>query len=143
MITGESAAPEMQAAIRAHIEAQPEVERIISLITLQWGEQLMIAVQAKMQRQTSDLALIDAINTVEAGIQARWPQAKWCFFEPDVEAGRGLTAGRIGARFTQGGCMNRCAASVQSALRHDTCDHTASTHGESHLFALLNEWICR
>jgi cation diffusion facilitator family transporter len=88
MITGESAAPETQAAIKAHIEAQPEVERIINLITLQWGEQLMIAVQAKMQRQASDVALIDAINAVEASIQARWPQAKWCFFEPDVETGK-------------------------------------------------------
>ena len=84
MITGESAAPEVRAAIRAHIEARDEVDCVINLITLQWGEQLMIAVQAKMHPQASDTALIDAINAVEASIQRRWPQAKWCFFEPDV-----------------------------------------------------------
>ncbi|MBC7414274.1 MAG: cation diffusion facilitator family transporter [Herminiimonas sp.] len=84
MITGESAAPEVRSAIRAHIEARDEVDSVINLITLQWGEQLMIAVQAKMRPQPSDNALIDAINAVEASIQLRWPQAKWLFFEPDV-----------------------------------------------------------
>jgi cation diffusion facilitator family transporter len=86
MITGESAVPEVHAAIKAHIEARPEVERVIHLITLQWGEHLMVAVQAKMQPQTSDVSLVNAINVVEESIQSRWPQAKWCFFEPDFEA---------------------------------------------------------
>ncbi len=88
MITGESADPEMQAAIQAHIEAQEQVECVINLITLQWGEQLMVAVQAKMAPQPSDRALIDAINEVEDRLQARWPQIKWCFFEPDIIEGK-------------------------------------------------------
>ena len=88
MITGESAAPDVRAAIHAHIEARPEVAGVINLITLQWGEQLMIAVQAKMQPQPSDRALVDAINAVEESIQLRWPEAKWCFFEPDVIGGK-------------------------------------------------------
>src|SRR5439155_20305765 len=88
MITGESAAPETHAAIKRHIEQHPEVERVIHLITLQWGEQLMIAVQANMLPQPSDTALVDAINDVEHSLQERWPQARWCFFEPDFEAGR-------------------------------------------------------
>ena len=87
MITGESAAPDVRGAILAHIEARPEVESVINLITLQWGEQLMVAVHAKMQPQVTDRALIDAINLVECSIQARWPQAKWCFFEPDHGGG--------------------------------------------------------
>lgn len=84
MITGESAAPEVHAAIKAHIEARPEVGRVINLITLQWGAQLMIAVQAEMRAQPSDRALVAAINAVEDSLQVRWPQAKWCFFEPDA-----------------------------------------------------------
>jgi divalent metal cation (Fe/Co/Zn/Cd) transporter len=87
MITGESADLEVRAAIRAHIVARPEVDSVINLITLQWGAQLMIAVQAKMHAQPSDRALVDAINAVEASIQARWPHAKWCFFEPDLVGG--------------------------------------------------------
>lgn len=86
MITGESAESATHAAIKAHIEARHEVASVIHLITLQWGEQLMIAVQAKMKPQPSDTALVHAINAVEESIQAKWPQAKWCFFEPDFES---------------------------------------------------------
>jgi cation diffusion facilitator family transporter len=87
MITGESAAPEVHAAIKAHILARPEVDRVIHLITVQWGSQLMVAVQARMHAQPSDHALVEAINTVEETIQQRWPTVKWCFFEPDFEPG--------------------------------------------------------
>lgn len=83
MVTGESAAPEIHAAIKAHIEARPEIDSVINLISMQWGEQVMIAVQAEMRPQPSDLALVDAINRIEASIQSRWPQVYWCFFEPD------------------------------------------------------------
>lgn len=88
MITGESAAPEVHAAIKAHIEAHAEVDRVIHLITLQWGAQLMIAVQASMRPQNSDTALVDAINAIEESLQQKWPQAKWCFFEPDFAPGK-------------------------------------------------------
>ncbi|MFZ6843664.1 cation diffusion facilitator family transporter [Undibacterium sp. RuTC16W] len=88
MITGESSAPEVNAAIKSHINSHPQVDHVINLITLQWGEQLMIAVQAKMQPQTSDRALIDAINEVEESLQKEWPQAKWCFFEPDIDSSK-------------------------------------------------------
>ncbi len=88
MITGESASPEQQTAIKAHIESHPEVECVINLITLQWGGQLMVAVQAKMRSQPSDRALIDAINKIEDSLQTQWPQIKWCFFEPDLIEGK-------------------------------------------------------
>lgn len=87
MITGESAAPEVHAAIKAHILARPEVDHVIHLITVQWGSQLMVAVQARMHAQPSDHALVEAINTVEETIQQRWPTVKWCFFEPDFKPG--------------------------------------------------------
>lgn len=83
MITGESADPEIHAAIESHIEAHEHVDSVINLITLQWGDQLMVAVQAKMAPQPSDVDLVKAINEVESSLQGRWPQIKWCFFEPD------------------------------------------------------------
>lgn len=48
MIVGESASPEVRKAIDAHLRARPEVTHIISLITLQWGKHLVVAVQAEM-----------------------------------------------------------------------------------------------
>ena len=83
LIIGESAEPEMRRAIRAHIEARPEVVSVISLITLHWGEPIVVAVQAEMAPQPSATALVDAINAVEDSIQSRWPAVRWVFFEPD------------------------------------------------------------
>ncbi|MEO8937643.1 MAG: cation diffusion facilitator family transporter [Burkholderiaceae bacterium] len=83
MIVGESAEPQVRRDIRRHIEERPEVISVISIITLQWGDAIVVAVQADMATQPSATALVDAINVVEASIQARWPAVKWVFFEPD------------------------------------------------------------
>lgn len=84
MIVGESAAPEVRAAIAAFLQARPEVTSVMRLITLQWGEKLVVAVQAHMAPQASAAELVAAINRVEADLQAAFPQARWVFFEPDV-----------------------------------------------------------
>lgn len=84
MIIGESAEPAVRAAIRAHLEARHEIRRVINLITLQWGEKLIVAVQAEMNDAGSAAELIAAVNAVEASIQQAFPQARWVFFEPDV-----------------------------------------------------------
>ncbi len=83
LIVGESAEPAIRRAIRMHIEARPEVVSVISLITLQWGDAIVVAVQAEMAPQPSATALVDAINAVEESIQTRWPTVRWVFFEPD------------------------------------------------------------
>jgi cation diffusion facilitator family transporter len=83
LIVGESAEPALRRAIRAHLVARPEVLSVISLITLQWGDAIVVAVQAEMATQPSAVALIDAINVIEDSIQTRWPDVKWVFFEPD------------------------------------------------------------
>jgi cation diffusion facilitator family transporter len=84
MVIGEAAERPVRNAIEAHIKARPEVKQLLSLITLQWGNDVMVAVQAEMSPQASDRALVDAINAVEASLQAEFPQVKWLFFEPDI-----------------------------------------------------------
>lgn len=83
MIVGESAEPAVRRAIEAHVTARPEVRRVIRLITLQWGERIVIAVRAEMTPTASADQLVDAINRVEASLQEAFPQAHWVFFEPD------------------------------------------------------------
>ncbi len=83
MIVGEAAERPVRMAIEAHIKARPEVKQLLNLITLQWGNEVMVAVQAEMAPQPSDRALVDAINAVEDSLQAEFPQVKWLFFEPD------------------------------------------------------------
>ncbi|SAL09744.1 ferrous iron efflux protein F [Caballeronia arvi] len=92
MIVGESASPEVRKAIDAHLRARPEIKRIISLITLQWGKHVVVAVQAEMIDYASGRAMIDAINVIEDDLQRAFPQVRWVFFEPDVARDRGEPA---------------------------------------------------
>ncbi|WP_244817214.1 cation diffusion facilitator family transporter [Caballeronia sp. Lep1P3] len=84
MIVGESASPEVRKAIDAYLRGRPEVTRIMSLITLQWGKHIVVAVQAEMIDYASGRAMIDAINVIEDDLQRAFPQVRWVFFEPDV-----------------------------------------------------------
>jgi len=85
LIVGESAAPELRAEIDAYIAAQVEVEAVLNIITLAWGERIVIAVKARMaEAETiSGAELVRRINAVEARIQEKFPAARWVFFEPD------------------------------------------------------------
>lgn len=84
MLVGQSADPSVEAALRAHLQAQPEVHRVFSLITQQLGPDVMMAVKVAMAPQPSDRALIDAVNRVERSLRSAFPQLRWCFFEPDT-----------------------------------------------------------
>ncbi|MEP6609463.1 MAG: cation diffusion facilitator family transporter [Burkholderiaceae bacterium] len=84
MIVGESAEPALRRAIEHHIRQQPEVKTLLRLITLQWGDRLIVSVRAEMVTMASADALIAAINRVEQSLQSRFPQARWIFFEPDL-----------------------------------------------------------
>jgi len=84
MIVGESAEPAVRTAIEAHLRSHPEVRKVIRLITLQWGERLVVAVQAEMDMSGSAADLVAAVNRVEMSLQEKFPQARWVFFEPEV-----------------------------------------------------------
>ena len=84
LLIGQSAEPQVLARLRAHIEAQPEVAQVYSLITQQLGSEIMVAVKARMHPVGSDVALIEAINAVEARMRTEFAQLRWIFFEPDL-----------------------------------------------------------
>jgi cation diffusion facilitator family transporter len=86
LITGESVSPTLREAIREFVEAQPEVERVVNMITQQFGAYMMVALKVKMQPMRSDKALVAAINEIEERMQRRFtsPQLKYSFFEPDA-----------------------------------------------------------
>ena len=86
LIIGESAAPELRGDIERFIAAQPEVAEVFNVITLAWGDKLVVAVKARMRdaERISGARMVEEINAVEARLQARFPAARWVFFEPDV-----------------------------------------------------------
>ena len=69
---------------RASSTREPPVERVLDLLTLHMGADVMVAVKAKMRPQADQDALVDEINAIEARLQERFPQVQWIFFEPDV-----------------------------------------------------------
>jgi cation diffusion facilitator family transporter len=86
MITGQSAAPDVEAQIRSFIVARAEVAEILNLITLQLGDGVMLAVKARMREEQAAPRLLEDINRVEAAVREAFPQVRWLFFEPDSDA---------------------------------------------------------
>jgi cation diffusion facilitator family transporter len=84
LIVGESAAPELRKEINDFVEAQPEVRRVFRIITLAWGNRLVIAIKAEMSERDSAQKLLVDVNAVEERIQQKFPMALWVFFEPDT-----------------------------------------------------------
>jgi len=83
MLIGQSADPDVHAAMRAYLHERPEVERVFNLITMQMGDDVMVAVKAQMTHTDSAAGLAESINAVEAAFQEAFPQVRWSFFEPD------------------------------------------------------------
>jgi cation diffusion facilitator family transporter len=84
MLIGQGVEPRVRAEMLAWLEAQPAVEKVLELLTLHMGGDVMVAVKAKMHPQGDLDAFVDAINAVETAFKERFPQTRWIFFEPDV-----------------------------------------------------------
>jgi cation diffusion facilitator family transporter len=83
LLIGQSVEPAVHRAIYAYFNNRPEVKGVFSLITMQMGSDIMVAVQAEMDFSLRGDELVRQINTVEAGLKEQFPQVKWLFFEPD------------------------------------------------------------
>lgn len=84
MLIGQGMEPQRERQLRAFLDARPEVERVISLITLQLGNEVMVAVQAVMRQEHDAAGLAVRINVIERALKAAFPEVRWSFFEPDV-----------------------------------------------------------
>jgi divalent metal cation (Fe/Co/Zn/Cd) transporter len=84
MLIGQGMDPERQAQLRGFLEARPEIDSLVSLITLQLGNRVMVSVQARMHEQTDARALVSQVNTVERALKREFPEVMWSFFEPEL-----------------------------------------------------------
>lgn len=82
LLIGEAAEPHEQEAIRAAIEADPAVERVIHLRTQHLGpEELLVAAKVDLGSRTPE-ELYDQIDTLEARVRAAVPIARVIYVEP-------------------------------------------------------------
>ena len=86
LLIGQSVDPAREKEMLAFLEGRPEVVRIINLLTLQLGTDALVSVHAQM-RESRDAQLLAAeIDNVERDLKKAFPEVRFSFFEPDIEA---------------------------------------------------------
>lgn len=83
LIIGESADPLVHNEITLFLAARPEIKKLYHLITLQWGNHIVIAAKAHMRESADAARLITDINVCETALKQHFPTVGWVFFEPD------------------------------------------------------------
>lgn len=84
LLVGQGVEPQVRAEMMKFVSDLPAVEKVMNLLTLHMGEDVMVAVKVKMRDQGSQDGLVAAINQAETAFRQRFPQTEWIFFEPDV-----------------------------------------------------------
>jgi len=89
LLLGEGANPEALARIRAALEDDDLVERVIHMRTLHLGpEELLVAAKIAVPPGTSAEDVAAAINAAELRVRAAEPVARVIYLEPDIDASR-------------------------------------------------------
>ncbi|MBB3228675.1 cation diffusion facilitator family transporter [Luteibacter sp. Sphag1AF] len=83
LLIGQGVEAPRRAQMMAFLQARPEIDLVYNLLTLQMGQDVMVAIKAKMAATPTARAMIEAINIVEADFKAEFPDVRWSFFEPD------------------------------------------------------------
>lgn len=84
LLIGESAPPKVRRAVKEFLSGRPEIQRVSRLITLQHGDDVVVAVKAQMRAAPTSRELVEAIDRCEAELKAAFPQVRWVFFEPGL-----------------------------------------------------------
>ena len=85
LLIGQSVDQEVHEEITRFLESQPEISKVLNLITLQLGAQIMVAVKVKMEKVDTVAQLIRNINHCESELKKQNSSIRWIFFEPDVK----------------------------------------------------------
>jgi cation diffusion facilitator family transporter len=90
LLIGESASADVEAAIVAAIEADPDADRVIHLRTLHVGpDTLLVAAKISVRHDETAASVVAGIDAAERRIRAAVPIAEHIFLEPDIyRAGR-------------------------------------------------------
>jgi cation diffusion facilitator family transporter len=84
LLVGQGVEDEVHADMVAFLQSQGEVEKVLNMVTLQMGNDVMVAVKARMKPAGSENKLIDAVNRAEVAFKQKFPQVAFLFFEPDL-----------------------------------------------------------
>ena len=84
LLVGESADPLVTKVAHELAAADPNVEKVLRVLTVQQGPgEIVVAMKLKFRAGLQTDELVAAINSFERALEARVPEAKWSFIEPD------------------------------------------------------------
>jgi cation diffusion facilitator family transporter len=84
LLVGEAADAKLLAQFDELAEIDPNVERVLNVLTLQQGPgEIVVAAKLKFRSGMETDALVDAINAFERALKAKVPEVRWSFIEPD------------------------------------------------------------
>jgi cation diffusion facilitator family transporter len=84
LLVGEAADAALLKQFAELAELDPNVERVLNVLTLQQGPgEIVVAAKLKFRSGMETDALVDAINAFERALKARVPEVRWSFIEPD------------------------------------------------------------
>lgn len=86
LLVGESADPAIEAAARELAAADPHIESVVRILTVQQGPgQVLAAMKIRFKPGLATGGqLCEVINQFEAALEKKVPEVKWTFIEPDV-----------------------------------------------------------
>jgi cation diffusion facilitator family transporter len=84
LLVGEAADPELLKSFEELADIDPNVERVLNVLTLQQGPgEIIVAAKLKFRSGMDTDTLVEAINAFERALKARVPEVRWSFIEPD------------------------------------------------------------
>lgn len=86
LLVGQGVEVHTRLAMIAFLDSEETLDNVLNLLTLQLGNDVMVAVTAKMAVMDGAEQLVADINHTESLLRQCFPQVRWLFFEPDVEA---------------------------------------------------------
>lgn len=84
MLVGQGIEDSLKAGMIAMVEKEPDVAKVLNLVSLQMGNDVMVALKVRMKPLGTDIALLEAINRTEVAFRKAYPQVAFLFFEPDL-----------------------------------------------------------
>ena len=84
LLVGEAADPRLLQTFNEIADVDPNVERVLNVLTLQQGPgEIVVAAKLKFRSGLDTDGLVDAINAFERELKQRIPEVRWSFIEPD------------------------------------------------------------
>ena len=84
LLVGQGVEAAIKKEMQQFLENRQEIDEVYNIITLQLGDDVMVAIKARMAPSGSEKRMVMAINSCEKDFKTRFPQVLWLFFEPDI-----------------------------------------------------------